>query len=208
MEGFLMSILFGSWQQWKGDLETLNQLSDERQLQAGQFVKLKLPLHEWRLFTLYPKEGARSLRDALGCSETQLTICLKLLQVWNPHLSVYALREGDRLLVNPTLLQKENWSELVLRRLEQLKRSRGRRLKRPRVKLSERCALLPLRPEVAAAAERAERARLEALKKEKEEALLARERKREQRRLERERRREERRRKRKALKRRRLRAQP
>ena len=203
-----MSILFGSWQQWKGDLETLNNLSDEHQLQAGQFVKLKLPLHEWRLFTLYPDEGAQSLRDALECSEAHLATCLKLLQVWNPHLSVYALREGDRLLVNPSLLQRDNWSELVLRRLDQLKRSRARRLKRPRVKLSERCVVLPLRPEVAAAAERAERARLEALKREKEEARLARERKREQRRLERERKLEERRRKRKALKRRKGRAQP
>ena len=192
MEGFLLSILFGSWQQWKGDLDLLNGISEDKQLQAGQFIKLKLPLHEWRLFTLYPDEGAQELREALGCGEARLPQCLKLVQVWNPHLDVRFLRKGDSLLINPQALKGGRWTEDINRRLELLKRSRGKRRRRPHLSIPKGCELYPLRPEVAARVKREEQARQRALEAEREARRLERERRREQQRLEREQRRRER----------------
>jgi len=186
MEGFLLSILFGSWQQWKGDLDLLNGISEDHQLQAGQFIKLKLPIHEWRLFTLYPDEGAQELREALGCDEANLQSCLKVIQVWNPHLDVRFLRRGDSLLVNRRFLVEPRWGEDINRRLDQLKRFRGRRRSRPRLKIPRGCTLYPLRPEVAARVKRAQEEERRAREREREARRLERERRREARRLERE----------------------
>ena len=145
MEGFLLALLFGSWQRWDGDLAPLNDINEDRQLQAGQFVRLMLPLHEWRLFTLQPQEGAAELRAALACDEAQINTCLQLAQVWNPHLDLRALRKGDQLLINPSLLQPGAFPAEAYRRLEKLKRLRGFRASRPRVSTPLGCALRPLR---------------------------------------------------------------
>jgi hypothetical protein len=145
MEGFLLSILFGSWQRWEGDLSTLNGVREARQLQAGQQVRLMLPLHEWRLFTLQPQEGAAELRAALGCQEAHINTCLMIVQLWNPHLDLRALRKGDQLLLNPSLLRPEAFSADVYRRMEKVKRLRGVRLPRPRLTAPQGCQVTPLR---------------------------------------------------------------
>lgn len=144
MEGILLSIVFGRWQSWRGELSAFNGLDSQHQLQAGQRVKLKLPLRSW---TLYQHEDQASWRKVLArgdCLDREVErVCTQLLQSWNPHLRVSRLKRGDRLLINLQLLRDRPFEGTTLTRIEKLRRSPSRRRRKPRLKVDSRCALAP-----------------------------------------------------------------
>lgn len=144
MEGILLALVFGEWQSWRGNLSKFNGLDSQHQLQAGQRIKLKLPLKTW---SLYRHESAQEWRRLLSvgqCDDTSLRLCRQLLQSWNPHVKISRLRKGDQLLINLDLLQRRPFEGTTLGRVESLRRSSGRRRSRPRIRVSERCALTQL----------------------------------------------------------------
>ena len=144
MEGILLSIVFGRWQSWRGELSAFNGLDSQHQLQAGQRVKLKLPLRSW---TLYQHEDQASWRKVLArgdCLDREVErVCTQLLQSWNPHLKISRLKRGDRLLINLQLLRERPFEGTTLMRIEKLRRSPSRRRRKPRLKVDSRCALAP-----------------------------------------------------------------
>ena len=122
MEGFLLSRVFGQWQSWNS-LSQDNYLKNKT-LQAGQKLRMKLPLYSWKLFKVRPKESINDVLKALDCPPDTSWVCKQLIQVWNSHIKVQHLRKNEVLLVNPTLLKTHPFGEETLKRLENVKRFR------------------------------------------------------------------------------------
>jgi hypothetical protein len=142
MEGILLSIIFGRWQSWGEDLSKMNRMKKSDQLQAGQRIKLMLPLFPWRIFHVSSSDTAPKLLNKMGCKEEP--ICSSLIQAWNPHLDLRSLRKGDQLLMNPSLLLKRPFTADSVKRIEKTKRFRAGRRKRPKLRFPKNCALKPL----------------------------------------------------------------
>ena len=143
MEGILLSLIFGRWQSWRGELSTFNGLASDHQLQAGQRVKLKLPLHPWSIYYHSDEKSWRQLMAKASCQESHELICKRLIQAWNPHAIVSRLRKGDQLLVNLDLLTRRPFEGATYKRIEGLRRSPQRRRSRARLNFATGCQLPP-----------------------------------------------------------------
>lgn len=140
MEGILLSLVFGHWQPWRNGLSNFNGLDRHHELQAGQRVKIKLPISPW---SIYQHSGDKSWETLLNkgrCSDDE-RLCLNLIQAWNPHVSLRRLKPGDQLLINLNLLKRRPFGGATRARIEGLKRGGGPRRKRPRLRLSKACEL-------------------------------------------------------------------
>ena len=142
MEGILLSLVFGRWQSWRDELSVFNRLDRHHQLQAGQRIKLKLPLLSWSMYQHQDAQSWRQILQESGCDEDALKLCKQLVQAWNPHLSIRRLRRGDMLLMNVDLLRTRPFEGTTLSRIEKLRRSPQRRRRRPRLKLASNCSLV------------------------------------------------------------------
>jgi hypothetical protein len=141
MEGILLSLVFGRWQSWRDELSSFNRLDRHHQLQAGQRIKLKLPLLSWSMYQHQNIQSWRNLLKRGACDERSLKLCKQLIQAWNPHLSIKRLRRGDLLLINVDLLRQRPFEGTTLSRIEKLRRSHQRRRRRPRIRLASNCSL-------------------------------------------------------------------
>jgi len=141
MEGILLSLVFGRWQSWRDELSAFNRLNRHHQLQAGQRIRLKLPLLSWSMYQHQDMTSWRQLIKHGQCDENSLKLCQQLIQSWNPHLSIRHLRRGDLLLINMGLLRERPYEGTTLSRVEKLRRYPQRRRRRPRIKLGPNCHL-------------------------------------------------------------------
>ena len=140
MEGFLLSHLFGQWQTWSA-LSKDNHM-EKRNLQAGQKIRLKLPLHSWKLFKVRPRESVNDVLKWFQCPQESYGVCKQLIQVWNSHIKVQHLRKTEVLLINPSLMKNPVFGEETLKRLEKIKRFRlPRKLRRrePVIRVPKGC---------------------------------------------------------------------
>ena len=140
MEGILLSLVFGHWQSWRDELSIYNGLGRHDQLQAGQRVKLKLPLYAW---SLYKHENASSWSELFKMAKCQgsETLCKLLIQSWNPHVPLHKIRKRDQLLINLMLLKRRPFEGATLSRIEGLRRGNTPRRRSPRIKLAKDCKL-------------------------------------------------------------------
>lgn len=141
MEGILLSIIFGRWQSWRGELSTFNGLDRHHQLQAGQRIKMKLPIHPWTRYLHKDDQSWKSLWRAGECDQESQKLCSQLLQAWNPHIVISNLKKGDELIVNLDLLKRHPFEGGALKRIEGLRRYPMKRYKRPRILMSKGCHL-------------------------------------------------------------------
>ena len=140
MEGILLSLVFGHWQSWRDELSIYNGLSRHHQLQAGQRVKLKLPLYAWSLYTHQDQSSWSQLLKLAKC-EKSLTFCRQMIQAWNPHILLKRMRKRDQLLINLQLLQRRPFGGATLSRIEGLRRGSTPRRRKPRLNLDKHCKL-------------------------------------------------------------------
>lgn len=140
MEGILLSLVFGHWQSWRDDLSLFNGYDRHHELQAGQRLKIKLPLHRWSRYQHQGEESWRKLL-ALGQCELDEKMCMQLLQAWNPHVSIKRLRKRNQLLINLSLLKNRPFEGATRTRVEGLRRGGVPRRQRPRLKLPSACSL-------------------------------------------------------------------
>ena len=141
MEGILLSLVFGHWQSWRDDLSLFNGLSRHDQLQAGQRIKLKLPLHTWSIYEHQDEDSWQKLLELAHCQEAE-NLCRQLIQAWNPHVYLRRLKKRNQLLINLSLLQRRPYEGATLARIEGLRRGSVPKRRRPRVDIPKNCKIL------------------------------------------------------------------
>ena len=141
MEGILLSLVFGHWQSWRNDLSLFNGLNRHDQLQAGQRVKLKLPLHTWSIYKHVDESSWQKLLKQTGCLHAK-NLCRKLIQAWNPHVYLRRLKKRDQLLINFSLLKRRPYGGATLSRIESLRRGSVPKRRKPRLQMPKNCKLL------------------------------------------------------------------
>lgn len=145
MEGILLSLVFGNWQTWRDDLSIFNGMNRHEQLQAGQRIKLMLPLHTWTMYRHQDDDSFRALLDKAQCGEAEF-ICKQLIQAWNPHVRLQYLRKHEQLLIHFDLLTRRPFKGATLSRIEGLRRGTVPKRKAPRVELPQHCKIFSSLP--------------------------------------------------------------
>ena len=140
MEGILLSLVFGHWQSWRDDLSLFNGLSRHDQLQAGQRIKLKLPLHTWSIYEHQDEDSWQKLLELAHCQDAE-NLCRQLIQAWNPHVYLRRLKKRNQLLINLSLLQRRPYEGATLARIEGLRRGSVPKRRRPRVDVPKNCKI-------------------------------------------------------------------
>ena len=140
MEGFVLSRLFSQWQSWSA-LAEFNGLDVNMQLQAGQRVKLLLPLRSWRRYQVQRGDRVSGLLSQWGGGE-DLENGRQLLSLWNPHAQINRLRVGDELLYNPSILaDSSQLGGATLKKLRRMRRFPGVSRRQLSLRVPQGCTL-------------------------------------------------------------------